>query len=278
MFFLMFGSALFAQEVVPFKNKQLINSQTTIIPGGFDFTIQHRFGAIGLDDSFYKDFLGFDLPANIRFSLSYKISDRSYIGLGRTKVGKTLDFEAKHLFFEQNTEKGKPVSVAVFFQAGLNTEPFGVVTQNMFFEDSTVLFENKFSHRIDYTTQIVVSRAFNKKLSLQLTPTFIYKNLVVGGKDKHSTFVLPVSGRYKYSFGSSILFEYGLKLNNYSCDRIDNAFSLGLEFGTAGHVFQVFATNSYYIREGNIYTKGAFDIYDEHLFSLGFNIRRVWWF
>ena len=54
--------SLTAQEkeyVNAFKNKQLINAQTTIIPEGFDFTIMHRFGKIGLDDRIYKDFLGF---------------------------------------------------------------------------------------------------------------------------------------------------------------------------------------------------------------------------
>ena len=50
-----FVSGSFGQVVQVFKNKQLINTQTTVIPDGFDFTIQHRFGQIALDDSFYKD-------------------------------------------------------------------------------------------------------------------------------------------------------------------------------------------------------------------------------
>ena len=89
-YYLLFVSFLvvfvsFGQTAQPFKNKQLINTQTTVIPDGFDFTIQHRFGQIALDDSFYKEFLGFDLPANIRFSLSYKLSDRLYVGVGTNK-------------------------------------------------------------------------------------------------------------------------------------------------------------------------------------------------
>ena len=91
---LFIGISVIAQEkeyVNAFKNKQLINAQTAVIPEGFDFTIMHRFGKIGLDDRIYKDFLGFDNPANIRFSLSYKFSDKAYVGVGRTKVGKTID-------------------------------------------------------------------------------------------------------------------------------------------------------------------------------------------
>ena len=62
---LVFSLSVVAQEKVyvnAFKNKQLINAQTAVIPEGFDFTIMHRFGKIGLDDRVYKDFLGFDNP------------------------------------------------------------------------------------------------------------------------------------------------------------------------------------------------------------------------
>ena len=59
-----------AQEkeyVNAFKNKQLINAQTTVIPQGFDFTIMHRFGKIGLDDRVYKDFWVLIVPQTYAF-------------------------------------------------------------------------------------------------------------------------------------------------------------------------------------------------------------------
>ena len=118
-FFVVFVS--FGQAVQPFKNKQLINAQTTVIPDGFDFTIQHRFGQIALDESFYGEFLGFDLPANIRLSLSYKLSDKLYVGVGRTRVGKTVDFEGKYLICEQSNDGSAPFSVALFSSLGIRT-------------------------------------------------------------------------------------------------------------------------------------------------------------
>lgn len=270
----------FSQEYVDaFKNKQLINAQTAVIPEGFDFTIMHRFGKIAVNDEIYKNFLGFDLPANIRFSLSYKLSDRSYIGIGRTKIGKTIDVEGKYVFLRQTKSNSMPLSVALYQNTGINTSEFSEISSNAFAEDSITPFENKFAHRLNYTTQIILSRKFNEKLSLQLSPTVIYKNLVVGAEKDHLTFVLPFSGRFQYSFGSAILFEYAYKVNNTSESAIDNPFSIGFEFGTAGHVFQVFASNSYYIREANIYTQEPYNAYDApNDFILGFNIRRVWWF
>lgn len=275
-----FSFGAFAQEYVnPFKNKQLINAQTTVIPDGFDFTIMHRFGKIGLNDEFYKQFLGFDLPANVRFSLSYKLSDRAYIGVGRTKVGKTVDVEGKYVILRQTASNSMPISLALYNNTGLNTDAYRGESPIAFFEDSITPFENKFAHRLSYNTQLIIARKFNDKISLQLSPTFVYKNLVEGMEESHHTFVLPFSGRYQYSFGSAVLFEYAYKLNNTSENKLDNAFSLGFEFGTAGHVFQVFMSNSYYIRETNIYTEEPYNFYDRpNEFVLGFNIRRVWWF
>ena len=275
-----FGAVAQQKEYVSaFKNKQLINSQTTVIPEGFDFTIMHRFGKVALDDRLYKNFLGFDSPANIRFSLSYKLNDRAYIGVGRTKIGKTYDVEAKYVLLKQTTDDSMPFSLAIFNNTGINTEESPNYGPNAFFSDSITTFENKFAHRLSYTTELIVSRKFNDVLSLQINPTVVYKNLVVGLEEDHFTFVIPFSGRIQYSFGSAVLFEYAYKLNNRSESRLDNPFSLGFEFGTAGHVFQLFMSNSYFLRESNIYTMEPYDVYQSpYEFVLGFNIRRVWWF
>ena len=223
--------------------------------------------------------MGFDSPANIRFSLSYKLNDRFYVGVGRTKIGKTIDVEGKYVLLRQTADNSSPLSIAIFNNTGINTEPFKDFGPNAFFSDSTTPFENRFSHRVSYTTELILSRRFSDKVSLQLSPTVVYKNLVFGLKEDHFTFVVPFSGRFQYSFGSAILFEYAHKLNNRSESALDNPFSLGLEFGTAGHVFQVFMSNSYYLRESNIYTLEPYDFYQSpYEFVLGFNIRRVWWF
>lgn len=260
--------ASFAQNEVSFKNKQLINAQTTIIPDGFDFTIQHRFGQIALNESLYQDFLGFDLPANIRFSLSYKLGGRAYIGIGRTKINKTIDFEGKYVFLKQG--EVKPLSIALYSSVGLRTSPFDI-SSNTFMIDSVTPFEYLFIHKLDYNTQLILSKSISNKLAVQFSPTIIYRNLVRFGENNFD-FAIPFSGKYQYSFGSSVLFEYA-----YCVGRDNHPMSIGFEFGTAGHVFQVFATNSSSLRETNLYTSGVSDLKQKE-FLLGFNIRRVWWF
>lgn len=269
-----FVSGSFGQVVQVFKNKQLINTQTTVIPDGFDFTIQHRFGQIALDDSFYKDFLGFDLPANIRFSLSYKLGKRAYFGVGRTKIGKTVDFEGKYLICEQVKNGSTPFSAAFFSSIGVRTQPFDV-NDNVFFADSVTVFEHSFIHKLDYNTQLILSKSLSEKVAVQLAPTIVYKNLVEVGQNNFNL-VLPVSAKYQYSFGSAVVFEYG-----YCVGREGGVFahpiSVGVEFGTAGHVFQFFATNNPALREVNLYTGDVYDFLTSD-FLFGFNIRRVWWF
>lgn len=269
----------YGQVTDAFKNKQLINAQTTVIPSGLDFTIQHRFGKIALDESLYQEFFGFDLPANIRFSLSKNFGSRMYLGLGRTKLGKTVDVEGKYLLTQQSSDNNMPVSIAIFHTTGINTETFDPVDETLFFGDSITPFENRFIHRLDHNTQLIVSRKFNDRLSLQFAPTLVYHNLLSGSTESHHTLALPLSGRYQYSFGGAILFEYAVKLNNRIEGVLSDPFSIGIELGTAGHVFQLFLTNTQYIREANIYTEEPADFWNNpHDFNLGFNIRRVWWF
>ncbi len=259
-----------------FNNKQLINAQTTEMPTGFEFIIQHRFGQISWDKSIVKDFVGSDLVANIRIALAYAINEKWYVGIGRTKTGKTYDLEGKYRIFQQTTDNRFPFSMVVYLNGAINTDKDRVLPENVWFGDSITPFENKFIHRIDYTSELIFSRQFTDKFAMQCAVTMIYKNLVVGTEHKHATWALPVSAAYRLTRGTTLLFEYTRKLNN-RIDYRDHPFSLGFEFGTASHVFQLFVATTSFLREANLYTRPSYDFLDSE-FIFGFNIRRTWWF
>ena len=63
--------------------------------------------------------------------------------------------------------------------------------------------------------------------------------------------------------------------NNRTGETVD-PLAIGIEFGTAGHVFQLVVSSTPNIREQNIYTRQNID-YKNGDFVLGFNITRVWW-
>lgn len=260
-----------------FANTQLINVQTTeMLPkGGWELKIQHRFGVIGTDSSIYHQFLGLDLPANIRLGLAFPISARWYWGIGRTKIDKTFDLESKFLVLKQAKNYGSPISMALYGNVMIRTDPFPSEPDNSFFADSTTAFEYKFNHKLSYNAQLIFSRKFGNRLSLQVAPVFIYENLVEVGRDNY-TVALPISGRFRFGMlSSSIIFEYAPVLYN-TTDKFMDPLSIGVEFGTAGHVFQLMLSSTNYILEKNIYTRPSAD-YTKGEFSLGFNIKRTFW-
>ena len=260
-----------------FITTKLLNTQTTEVlsPGGWQLMIEHRFGIIGTDSTVYNEFLGLDLPANIRLGAAFPINNRWYWGFGRTKVDKTIDLESKYQVLKQTNDHKTPVSMAVYANMMLRTDPFPKEPPNSFFADSLTAFEYKFSHKFSYNAQVIISRKFGNRLSLQVAPVLIYENLVEIGRDNH-TVAIPVSGRYRFGLlNTSLIFEYSPVLNNTPDDFVNPA-SIGVEFGTAGHVFQLIVSSSNFILEKNLYTRASGD-YTEGEFSLGFNIKRTFW-
>jgi hypothetical protein len=259
-----------------FTGTVLINSQTTTTLHGksWSFGIQHRFGQISLDSTIVQQFLGLDLPSVIRFSFGRAFSDRFYIEVGRTNYLKTVDLEAKYLIVKQTADFNMPISIAAYFNSSIRTESFPDTPDNSYFEDGITPFAYKTSHRFAYNTQLIISSKVSDKFSIQVSPVFIYQNLAEPFNDNF-TLVLSGGGRYKIGLNSAIIAEYAYVFNNRG-DDFHNPFSAGVEFGTAGHTFQVFISSASKILESHIYTTSAVNM-SEGEFLIGFNLKRVFW-
>src|SRR3972149_3313372 len=155
-----------------FRGGLLINSPTieVVSKKSYDFTIRHRFGMIGPDSSAYQQFLGTDLPANIRFGFAFPVTEKLTLGFGRTKNGKTVDAEAKYLFAMQTEDNSMPVSAAIYFSSAMMTDKFSKIPQYSFFSDSLTPFKYKFEHRFSYSTELIIARKFSDKFSMQVAP------------------------------------------------------------------------------------------------------------
>ncbi|HRH66736.1 MAG TPA: DUF5777 family beta-barrel protein [Bacteroidia bacterium] len=260
-----------------FRSTVLINGQTTRMPSknGWEFHIRHRFGAIKVDDSFLKNFLGTDLVANIRFSFVFPLSDKMFVGVGRTKFGKTYDLEVKRIVFTQTTDNSMPVSIAAYFNAACMSDDFAPVPKYAYFGDGITPFAYTFRHRLSYNSQLIVSRKFGTKFSAMLTPVFIYRNLVAPGQDNH-TLNLTAGLAFKTSTNASILAEYAYRFNNGPANGY-YPLTLGVEFGTVGHAFQIVISSVRDLQEQQIYSSETTD-YLKGEFLFGFNIRRTFWY
>ncbi len=259
-----------------FNYGMLINNQTTETTkkGTFQLRIQHRFGEMNLKyfgDTVVEEFLGFDGSANIRFGFTFAVSDRFQIGLGRTKIDKVYDFEAKYRFLNQK-ETSSPFSMALYFNTAVSSQEFPEVAPNEFFADGETPFEYKFAHRLTYHWQWIVSRKFGENWSLFLSPSLIFKTLAPEN-NKNLLWGATLGGRIKTGITSSIIFEYTAKFNDRS-DAWKNPIALGYEIGTAGHAFQMFIATSNQIIPQNLYYSTPLD-YPEGEILIGFNIKRT---
>lgn len=259
-----------------FRSTQLINAQTVEMcpPGGPEFNIRHRFGVVGPDSTAFQQFLGLDLPANIRLGFAFPVTDRLSVGFGRTKMRKYIDSEVKFRLFQQTENNSMPVTVVIYGNCGFRGERFPRVSANSFYGDSITPFEYRFEHRLAYHTQLIIARKFSDKLSLQLAGSFVYKNLVSPGEENGTTSII-FSGAYATGMSSSLIFEYAYRFNNRP---ENNAYPLaiGWEFGTAAHIFQLFLCSTNEIPEQEVYTINS-NNYFKGRFAIGFNIKRIIW-
>lgn len=269
----------FAQDepvMLTFRTTHLINAQTVeMCPvGGPEFNIRHRFGVVGADSSAFQQFLGLDLPANIRLGFAFPITERLSVGIGRTKMRKFIDGEIKFRLFQQTESNSMPVTVVLYGNCGFRGERFPRLSANSYYGDSLTPFEYRFEHRLAYNTEIIIARKFNDKLSLQLAGSYVYKNLV-GIGEENGTMSVVFSGAYATGMSSSLIFEYAYRFNNRP---EGNAYPLaiGWEFGTAAHVFQLFLCSTSEIPEQDVYTINSQN-YLKGKFALGFNIKRIIW-
>jgi Membrane bound beta barrel domain (DUF5777) len=215
-----------------FKGSRLINGHSieTIKKKHMDFVISHRFGRLnsGLYNLFGLDY------ASARFSFEYGITNDLTIGLGRSSINKTYDLYAKYRLLKQSSgAQIMPVSVTVFGSTIAET----------------LDREQTFQNQLTYSSQILIARKFSERLSLQLSPTFIYRNVVPSKDHDRALFALGVGGRYKLNKRLSLNAEYYLAfrkdgLQNQFGENLGNSVALGFDIETGGHVFQLHFTNS----------------------------------
>ncbi|MBK9792311.1 MAG: hypothetical protein IPP60_04245 [Sphingobacteriales bacterium] len=245
-----------------FGGTHLINGQTveTINKKTMAMIISHRFGRVNAG---WREFFGLD-QASIRLGFEYGILDNLTVGLGRNTYNKTFDGYVKYRFLEQK-QKGMPLSMCFYSNMAISTAKYKNQART-----------NYFSSRLSYTFQLMIARKFNDWFSLQLMPTVTHKNLVTSLQEKNTMFVLGTGVRVKLSKRMHFMAEYYARIGNKSSRAgYQDAFALGLDVVTGGHVFQFQITNAQAMYETGFMreTTGKFWKGDIHI---GFNISRTW--
>lgn len=267
-----------------YSSSLFIDEQTCIVPTKktLEMQIQHRFGLI--KDNGISDLFGIYAPsANTRMGLNYSILDNLMVGYGITRKNMYSDFQVKWNILRQTRKNTMPLDITVYANMaidGRNKDVFTTATADSVY---------KFTNRLSYFTQLMVSRKVTDWFSVSVNGSFTHYNTVsadsVGIKgDDHDRFGFGVMARFKFSPQSSILISYSQPLyihqiseNTEVTNRALPNFSIAYEVATATHAFQIFITTSNGIIPQDNYMWNTSD-WTKGEFRFGFNITRLWGF
>jgi hypothetical protein len=241
-----------------FKALKIVNLESTKLAakGDLYFIVAHRFGSI--KDGF-EGFYGLD-NANTQIKFVYGLFENVTISAARNELA--YDFSTKYILFNQ-IEKGLPVTIAGFTSLSINNTLKESLFPNLKFED-----------RCSYVGQILVSRKFSEKLSLELAPTFLHENFVDNPMQHNTQYFVAAGGRYKFAKRWSLNIDYAAHLNRASNSVYKNPLSVGFDLETGGHVFQMHFSSSQGIHEAGYLAQTTGDWANGNVF-FGFNLLRV---
>ena len=252
-------------ERAAFESSYIIDNPTDVLlrKNALEVQFNHRMGII----ESWDDLGGIWGAANIRFAGAYGVHERVTLGFGTTKNRRYQDFSAKVAILRQTRSGKMPVNLTYYGnfvydarkQTSTNNPPI-----------------NYHQDRLSYFNQLILSRRFNSKLSLQFSPSISHYNTVFEGMS-NNMFAIAIGGRYKITPNTSILVDYSQPITQYSNSDYQPkpGMSLGFEFGTSGHAFQLFVTNYWGIVPQDNYMWNQNDFFAGDVL-LGFNITRIY--
>lgn len=240
-----------------FKGLQIVTLQTTKMPAKkeFYFVVSHRFGSVKEGIS---EFFGLDM-ATTKIGGVYGITDGLAVSVSRHTMLKVYEAGIKYRLARQSDDF--PVDIV-----GYNT-----IDVNTFLEEEE--YPNiEFADRLTYISQLLISRKLSDKVSLELVPSYIHRNLYEPLIENDSQFSLGAGGRVKLSKRLALNLEYAYNFD--MPDFYSQPLSVGLDIETGGHIFQLLFSNSQSMTEAGYLTHAAGDWGDGDFF-FGFNLYRV---
>lgn len=269
-----------AQEAEPeliyntFSTTRVINAHSTetLWRNELDVRITHRFGDIAVKGASHSLY-GFDVASDMRFGFEYGLFNNVLIGVGRSKgsgpLNEVWDGFAKWRILQQTTDWSTPISLVLM---GATT----YTTMRASSDFSSPVSYEKSGQRLSYVTQLIAAVKFGERLSVQLMPTFLWRNFVAY-EDDNGLFSIGGAASFKCTKVISVTVEYFQNLPSSRKIMGINYVSplaVGLEFDTGGHVFHVSFTNAKGIGETQFIPYTA-SLWEHGEFRLGFTISRI---
>lgn len=243
---------------IPFEALKIGNLESTKVAKGGElyFNVSHRFGSV---KGGFKTFFGLD-QANTRIQLLYGIGDWAHIAVSRESIRKTYSGDLKFRIMRQSEKRW--LTITGYTSIHCNTELSREVYPKMLFED-----------RLSYATQLLIARKFHDRFTLEIAPTYIRQNLVLEPFQLHNQLAMGLGARFRLSKRLSLNMEYVMNLYRAEQSIYKDPLSIGLDFETGGHVFQLLFSNAQSLNGPGFMTNAEGDWWKGDIF-FGFNISR----
>lgn len=222
--------------------------------GNLNVTIMHSFGV--LSNRTLQNFFGLDSPPNVRLGLDFGLTDGWSVGIGRTTFEKVVDLRTQLVLLRQGAGGAPPLSLSLKGDLGV----------------STVENRRPLSDDLSGTASLMAARRFGEAFSLQLSPMVSWFASPLPGNDGTLAGV-GVGAEYRMSDRYALFAEWLPVIGN-RFEGAHNAFSVGLDIETGGHVFQLFFSNTQWHTEQYAISHTNTDFWAGD-FRFGFNVNRI---
>jgi len=249
-------------EQAAFKGLQICNMQSTKLAakGEWYFVVSHRFGNLKEGTN---NFFGLD-NAYTKIGGLYGATKWWTLSASRHTYKKNYELGSKLKFANQEVD-GFPITIVAYNTVDINSEIKKELNPNL-----------KFSDRLSFSSQLILSRKINKSVSVEINSIYIHKNLYEPIEEKKDEILVAAGGRCKVSKRLSVNVEYAARTNPLKGSPYDNPLALGLDIETGGHVFQLLFATSQAMNDVAYYTNGSGSWTDNTKgLYFGFNMYRV---
>lgn len=262
----------YAQEKVwdTFEGTRGLNNHSTemLYKKNLEFRVTHKFGDIAGANGGLESFYGLDNLGDVRIGFEYGVTDNFNIGYGRNKgvnerTG-VVDLFGKYRLMQQE-KNGKLVNITYVSSLAFSYKKASTdSTSSNHYQSAT--------DRLIFTNQLIVSRKFSDRLSLQLNAGYHHRNLVTYNDVNGMVFTGGVL-RYRFTKTLGVITEYNHVWNRSELTEQTNPLAVGFEILTGGHNFTLVVSNNKGVNE-NIFLSNTTSEWLKGQWRIGFSINR----
>ena len=250
-------------QIAPFKMTRigLGHATETRKKGALEISLYNRFWNHTEEKT--QHFLADEV--NTRIGLDYALSDNLTLGIGYSNFDKATDALIKYALLKPGVASSKSSINITFVQAASRRE--NTITINPEYNPTN-------EKSIDYglTSQVLISKAFSRKFSLQIAPTYIHRFSEPKNALLKNQVSFGVGARYKLNAHVALVTERYFMTNPLKLLETYNPFMIGVNWELSHLLLQFHLTNARNFAEDLFVSKTTnnFNFHDGNL-HFGFN-------